>query len=1058
MIEELLTALVESGADAGPEELADILWLATQISTEGREAHTTGSEQPSNDAQLTDPPADPDRADSGSQAGERYYSAAHKQHANAADSNALSGEAVLVRRAMALDNPLGVMRALRPLGRRTVPGVTRTELDEELSVNNSAEHGIVVPILKPQRGRWLDLALVIDTHHSMLLWHDLVSELRRTIAQTGIFRDVRVWFLSGTEAGGTPTVARATADESRRPQEVADPSGHRLVLVVTDTVAQGWSGTNLEAVLRQWAAHNPLAILNVLPRRLWSRGAVPPSGLLVRAARPAAPNVSWRLAPASRRGGRDRSSSRGRDRERLVGSIAIPMMETSPAGLRALASLVAGEGRWSRLPSLTISRTPTGVEPTAAPVLSASQKPDAIQVLRRFQESASPIAQELAGYLSAVPLTLPVMTLIRRAMLPHSEHGHIVEVALGGLFERWQGGHRTLDMARYQFEFLPGVREALLGAQLRHEITTVQELVRRDVAEYLERLPQGSGGDFPAMRTRAGDTGTRKVGPGAIPFAQSALPRGMPISETRPLSLGVHPSELAGDAADQIPTYVEREHDAPLRDIVHPGFRQERRTVVVLVGNEGSGKTRSAWEAVRRLPDDWVLWAPPTVQDLEKGMPLIRPRTVVWLDDLERFGLADLTQYDGAQPPVMMVGTVLPQYWENPICDVFRRRAMVIHVPDRLSEREAAKSSRRPSRSAPLQEAKARFAFKIPGGAITMASFPAPEGHTHLVTYNRTDAMARSWDVETGRMVGTPFRLQSPGIVAIATVPQRTGPPLIAGINYAGEVHLWDSRDGSSLGVRYVIHPMDVLSMTEFPDAGGSPLLATIGYGGRVHLWDATNGTPVGRTNWTGAFPGRAMSSLVDSTGRRHLATADYSGTVRLWDLQYQPPAHRELCAIRPPKVLAMAGIDRSGQHSLLATIGYDEVIRIWDPFEAPSSNRSTEQEPGVLEAVRYIREPRISQMSRIVEVLSSYPQMQDRSTRELLVASLRPEIAALAPRSAAMRVDILGIVMTAVRYYGGLEELLKAILEIDDDLHRRRELFEAVRELSAEREGTGGP
>lgn len=948
MIEELLTALVESGADAGPEELADILWLATHISTEGRQAPTTASEPPPDNAQLSAPPVTPDQADSRSQASERLYSATPKQHASAADSNALSGEAVLVRRAMALDNPLGVMRALRPLGRRTVPGVTRMELDEELSVDNSAEQGIVVPVLKPQRGRWLDLALVIDTHHSMLLWHDLVSELCRTIAQTGIFRDVRVWFLSGTEAGGTPTVARAAGGDSRRPQEVADPSGHRLVLVVTDMVAQGWSGANLEAVLRQWAAHNPLALLNVLPRRLWSRGAVPPSGLLVRAARPAAPNVSWRLAATAPRGGRDRLSSRRRDRERLAGSIAIPMLEATPTGLRALALLVAGEGRWSRLPSLTISRTPTSVEPAAAPVLSSSPKPDVTQALRRFQESASPIAQELAGYLSAVPLTLPVMTLVRRAMLPHSEHGHIVEVALGGLFEPWQGGHRTLDMAHHQFEFLPGVREALLGAQLRQEITTVQELVRRDVAEYLQRLPQGLGGDFPALRTTVDDSGTRKIGLGAIPFAQSASPRGTPISQTQPLSLGIHTTALAGDEADQISTYVEREHDAPLRDIVHAGPWQERRTVLVLVGNEDSGKTRSAWEAVRTLPEGWVLWAPPTAQDLEMGMPLIRPRTVIWLDNLERFWGVDLTQYDGTQPPVMIVATMRSHYWERANSDVFKRRAIVIHVPDRVSEREAANLGRRPSRSTLLQEAKAQFAFRIPGGAMAMASFHVPGDHAHLVTYNRTDAMARTWDVETGRTVGTPFRLKASGIVAIATVPQRKGSPLIAGINYAGEVRLWDSRDGSSLGIRYVIHPAGVLSMTGFPNADGSPLLVTTGYGGRVHLWDARNGTPFGRTNWTGTFPGRAMTSLVDSTGRRHLATADYSGAVWLWDLQYQPPAHREICAIRPPEVLAMAGIDRPGQHSLLATVGYDDVIRVWDPLAAPSSSRPKADDPSL--------------------------------------------------------------------------------------------------------------
>ncbi|SCF56449.1 SAV_2336 N-terminal domain-related protein [Streptomyces sp. Ncost-T10-10d] len=935
MIEELLAALVESGADAAHEELADILWLAARIGAAGSRDNTGDEQQPDSVEQGTASPSNPDRGDGGSQASERYYSATLEDDARAVDPDTRRGEAVLVRRAMALEDPLGVMRALRPLGRQTVPAVNTTELDEELSVDSSVEQGMVVPILKPQRGRWLDLALVIDTHHSMLLWHDLVSELCRTFAQTGIFRDVRLWFLSGTEVGGIPTVARANGGDSRRPQEVSDPSGHRLVLVVTDTVAGGWSGTSLQAVLRQWVAHNPLALLNVLPRRLWTRGAVAPEGVVVRAARPAAPNVSWRLAQAARQGGSSRLSSRSRVRAGLAGSIAIPMVEASPSGLGALASLVAGEGRWSRLSCLTIDRTGTGIESAAAPALAAAPDPDAKRALRRFQESASPVAQELAGYLSAVPLTLPVMTLVRRAMLPHSKHGHLAEVALGGLLEGWQDGHGTFDMARFEFHFLPGVREALLGAQLRHDITAVQELVRREVADYVERLAGGSGGDFPATRTTAGGTGERSIGPGAMPFAESALPRVTPMAETRPLQLGVHMATPVGNLPVQFPTYVEREYDARLRDIVR-GADAGEPTFVVLVGDEGAGKTRSAWEAVRNLPDGWVLWAPPTAEDLREGVSLIGPRTVVWLDDLERFGNISAAQYDSLQAAVLVVGTARSIFWADSFPDSAKRRATVIHVPGEFLESEfageTANTGSLASLSARRQTVAERFSFLVPGGVVAMASVPALDGRTYLATYSRPDGKVRTWDPEAGSMVGESFTVQEPGIAAIAAVPLPARSPLLATTNHGGEVHLWGSADGSFSGVRYDIRK-GVLSMTEFVEADEPPRLAFTDYSGRLQIRDAVDGTPVGNTLWTGGYPGRAMTALVDPAGRRCLVTADYSGAVRLWNLNSKTAVPSELFIIRPQKVLAMAAIDRVERHSLLATIGYDNVIRVWDPF-----------------------------------------------------------------------------------------------------------------------------
>ncbi|MEJ8641769.1 hypothetical protein WKI68_10395 [Streptomyces sp. MS1.HAVA.3] len=144
--------------------------------------------------------------------------------------------------------------------------------------------------------------------------------------------------------------------------------------------------------------------------------------------------------------------------------------------------------------------------------------------MEHFRASASPTAQQLAAHLAAVPLTLPVMTLVRRSLLRDSEHGHLAEVALGGLFAPW-GAEQ--DPEHVEFEFLPGVRDALLGSQLRGDVAAVRELVRRRVWEFMSRN-RGTGPDFSAVRVAAGReegrAGRRRVAEEALPFAVSRPP------------------------------------------------------------------------------------------------------------------------------------------------------------------------------------------------------------------------------------------------------------------------------------------------------------------------------------------------------------------------------------------------------------------------------------------------------------------------------------------------------------------------------------------------------
>ncbi|MGW5636329.1 SAV_2336 N-terminal domain-related protein [Streptomyces sp. NPDC003832] len=649
MIERLLRALEESGAEAGPEELADILWLAARI---GGTAHPDpGSEQDLPDVCAEQPPPDHPALGPGGPdpvPEEEFYSAGDVTDTPGPVRQGI--ERVRIRRASSVRDPLAVMRALRPLGRSTDTwggNPSDGELDEELTVRRTIEQRLPTPVLRPRRGRRLDLALVVDAHHSMLLWHDLVGELRRLFVQTGIFRDVRTWHLRGTDpASAEPlSVARTPDGERRSVQEVSDPSGHRLVLVVTDTVASGWAEADVARILRQWAAHGPVALLNVLPRRLWDRGAVRPRPMPVRSVGPASPNTSWRLGATT--AGR-RRSVRLRPAPEVL---AIPVVEAEPTSVLHLAKLVAGSGQWTRVPCLTIPRAqPTTTASVPAPAEpSPPTRYEADDVLRRFRAGASPLAQRLAGFLSAVPLSLPVMNLVRQTLLPDAEHGHLAEVALGGLFVPW-GQDAVTDPDHLSFDFRPGVREALLGGQRRDAITSVQQLVRREMGAGISEYGAASGGDFLAGRGGGVGEGSAERGlvPEAVPFAARKR---------------VAPAPRSG------PDPVERYVDHQLQGVLTRALRGHS-VFALLVGEAGTGTTSAIDRAVASLPDDWTIRVPQSADELRDAANWLTPRTAVILTDLpspllrsdrrSTTAISELVELMDSSHPVLVLGELRP--------------------------------------------------------------------------------------------------------------------------------------------------------------------------------------------------------------------------------------------------------------------------------------------------------------------------------------------------------------------------------------------------------------
>jgi len=101
-----------------------------------------------------------------------------------------------------------------------------------------------------------------------------------------------------------------------------------------------------------------------------------------------------------------------------------------------------------------------------------------------------------------------------------------------------------------------------------------------------------------------------------------------------PLALGVHPAAIAGNGStNRVPPFVIRDITTELRR----ALREDR--FVLLVGESTAGKSRAAYEAIRtELPHYRVVH--PTRRDvvlMAAEHAAATQRTVLWLDDLERF-------------------------------------------------------------------------------------------------------------------------------------------------------------------------------------------------------------------------------------------------------------------------------------------------------------------------------------------------------------------------------------------------------------------------------------
>ncbi|MEU4445361.1 FxSxx-COOH system tetratricopeptide repeat protein [Actinosynnema sp. NPDC050801] len=368
----------------------------------------------------------------------------------------------------ALPERLGISRALRPLGRRQ-PSPRRKALDEEATAVRAARDGLWLPEWRAAPWRRFEVALVVDTTVAAELWRQTVREFRVLLERQGAFRDVRTYELDSSPAAARDVGLRSEGGARHEWRYLVEPTGNRIVLVLTDTIGRAWHSGAVGHVLHEWGRSMPVAVVQTLAQRLWSWGGLPTRRMRLSAPSPGVPNRRLRIAGATGDG------------------TAVPVLGLSARWMAGWARLLTAPG------SEWIETTAALVTPQIAP----PPRPDeghepltAAERVLRFRTYASVDGFQLAGLLAATPLSPKLMGLVQRVLLPGSDLSALAEVMLGGLMTRLPDAHRgngATDAVAYDFD--AGVREELLATSRRS-----------DTARVARVLDQYAGGDNEALR------------------------------------------------------------------------------------------------------------------------------------------------------------------------------------------------------------------------------------------------------------------------------------------------------------------------------------------------------------------------------------------------------------------------------------------------------------------------------------------------------------------------------------------------------------------------------
>jgi predicted negative regulator of RcsB-dependent stress response len=219
---------------------------------------------------------------------------------------------------------------------------------------------------------------------------------------------------------------------------------------------------------------------------------------------------------------------------------------------------------------------------------------------------------------------------------------------------------------------------------------------------------------------------------------------GIAVSDADPRLLGVHAAISVPGMPDEVPPeYVPRDADGGESGVrAKVEAAASRGGFVLLVGGSSVGKTRSAFEAVKALLPEWWLVHPAGPGEVSTLAAAPTPRTVVWLDELQRYmdgerGLtgAMIRVLLSAPHPAVVIATLWPDRYTSyttlpPLggADPHARERQVLDLADVVHIAPAfSRTEQDRARAAAARDLRLRISLRLTGYGLTQSLAAAPQ-------------------------------------------------------------------------------------------------------------------------------------------------------------------------------------------------------------------------------------------------------------------------------------------------------------------------------------------
>ncbi|NEP86970.1 MAG: response regulator [Okeania sp. SIO2C2] len=311
----------------------------------------------------------------------------------------------------------------------------------------------------------------------------LQDGLYRLFKRYGIFRNVQTWGMVTNKQGQIrlrPGIKHNSNSRFYSPQKLIDPTGRRLILVVSDCVSDIWRNGKAFSLLESWGKQNIVAIVQILPERLWLRTALSLGAMVqLDCLQPKVPNRNLFV----------REVWLGSDNNLQTG-IKIPIFSLEPELIETWSEMVVGKGTIGAggfvFSSSLIQEQKQIVKNTETEKLTSQER------VYHFEMSSSEIAKKLAKLLSAAPvINLPIVRLIQKNFLSESQQVHVAEVFLGNILKPQSLITPDTNSDEVQYQFIDEeIRDILLKDSPRKNSQEIITVISQDFANRLGKSLQ----------------------------------------------------------------------------------------------------------------------------------------------------------------------------------------------------------------------------------------------------------------------------------------------------------------------------------------------------------------------------------------------------------------------------------------------------------------------------------------------------------------------------------------------------------------------------------------